>query len=36
MAPSREVDFVDFDLIDRIAGVRPYRPQERTRDAVLI
>ena len=28
--PAYEVDFVDFDFIDRIVGVSPYRPQART------
>ena len=27
---SDAVDFVKFDLIDRIFGVSPYRPQART------
>ena len=30
-----EVDFVDFDLIDRIVGVSPCHPQARTGVAVL-
>ena len=25
-----DVDFVDFDFIDRIVGVSPHRPQART------
>ena len=32
---SSQFDFVDFDLINRIFGVSPYRPQTRTRTAVL-
>ena len=28
--------FVDSDLIDRIVGVRPYRPQARTRTVILM
>jgi len=31
----QSVDFVDCDLIDRIVGVSPYRPQARTRTVVL-
>ena len=30
-----QVDFVDFDLIDRIVGVSPYHPRARTSTAVL-
>ena len=29
------VDFVDFDLIDRIVGVSTYHPPARIRSAVL-
>ena len=29
------VDFVDFDLLDRIVGVSTYRPQARIRSALL-
>ena len=29
------VDFVDFDLVDRIVGVSPCHPQARTGTAVL-
>jgi len=32
---STEVDFVDFDLIDRIVGVSPCHPQARTGVALL-
>ena len=35
VAKLQRVHFVDFDLIDRIVGVSPYRPQARTRTAVL-
>ena len=35
VAKLQRVHFVDFDWIDRIVGVSPYRPQARTSTAVL-
>ena len=32
---GHSVDFVDFDLIDRIVGVSTYHPQARIRSALL-
>ena len=33
--PVAFVDFVDFDLIDRIVGVSTYHPHARIRSALL-